>query len=249
MVGRYPDLAGKKVLITGAGSGIGAATAQRFLNEGATVFAVDINAQALAESWEQFPGDRLHQIVCDVTDYDAMISNYDKISRDHGAIDVVFANAGISIRHDLIDMSYKDWRRVIDVNLHGVFHTVMPAARIMHAAGSGSIIMMGSTNGMSAHKHYADYNVSKAGVIMLARSMALELAPVVRVNAICPGYVLTPMQKAEYTADMLRAVDQKIPLGRHADPAEVAALVAFLASSEASYLTGTQIPIDGGETA
>jgi NAD(P)-dependent dehydrogenase (short-subunit alcohol dehydrogenase family) len=249
MAGRHPDLAGKKVLITGAGSGIGAATAQRFLDEGAIVFAVDMNAQALSESWERSPGDRLHQIVGDVTDYDAMISIYDNIGRDHGAIDVVFANAGISIRHDLIDMSHKDWQRVIDVNLHGVFHTVMPAARIMHAAGSGSIIMMGSTNGMSAHKYYADYNVSKAGVIMLARSMALELAPVVRVNAICPGYVLTPMQKAEYTPDMLRAVDQKIPLGRHADPAEVAALVAFLASSEASYLTGTHIPIDGGETA
>lgn len=249
MTARHPDLSGKKILITGAGSGIGAATAQRFLDEGALVFALDVNAQALSESWQDLSESRLRPIVCDVTDHDAMVSVYDKIARDHGGIDVVFANAGISIRHSLLDMSPKDWQQVIDVNLHGVFHTVMPAARLMHAAGSGSIIIMGSTNGMNAHRYYADYNVSKAGVIMLARSMALELAPFVRVNAICPGYVLTPMQKAEYTPDMLRAVDEKIPLGRHADPAEVAALVAFLASSEASYLTGTHIPIDGGETA
>ncbi len=101
----------------------------------------------------------------------------------------------------------------------------------------------------SGHPYYADYNATKAGVIELTRSMALELAPKVRVNAVAPGYVLTPMQRAEYSDEMLEAVNQKIPLGRHAQPEEVAALFAFLASEDAAYLTGQVYVIDGGETA
>ncbi|MCK5430788.1 MAG: SDR family oxidoreductase, partial [Anaerolineales bacterium] len=105
------------------------------------------------------------------------------------------------------------------------------------------------TNGLMGYPYYADYNASKAGVIELTRSMALELAPTVRVIAVCPGYVLTPMQEAEYSPEMLEAVNRKIPLGRHATPEEIAALFAFLASDEAPYITGQHIVIDGGETA
>jgi len=113
----------------------------------------------------------------------------------------------------------------------------------------GVILMTASTNGLSGHPFYADYNASKAGVILLAKTMALELAPRVRVNAICPGYVLTPMQQAEYSQEMLDAVNASIPLGRHASPDEIAALYAFLASDEGAYFTGAVISIDGGETA
>jgi NAD(P)-dependent dehydrogenase (short-subunit alcohol dehydrogenase family) len=111
------------------------------------------------------------------------------------------------------------------------------------------ILMTASTNGLTGHEYYADYNASKAGVILLARTMALELAPTVRVNAVCPGYVLTPMQKAEYTPEMLERVNESIPLGRHAKPEELAALYAFLASDEGAYFTGAVISMDGGETA
>jgi NAD(P)-dependent dehydrogenase (short-subunit alcohol dehydrogenase family) len=113
----------------------------------------------------------------------------------------------------------------------------------------GVILNMASTNGIVGHLYYADYNATKAGVIELTKSMALELAPKVRVNAVAPGYVLTPMQRAEYTDEMLEAVNRKIPLGRHAQPEEIAGLFAFLASDDAAYMTGSVYVIDGGETA
>jgi NAD(P)-dependent dehydrogenase (short-subunit alcohol dehydrogenase family) len=119
----------------------------------------------------------------------------------------------------------------------------------MSAAEKGVIINMGSTNALVGYPFYSDYNASKAGVVELTRSMALELAPAVRVIAVCPGYVLTPMQEAEYTPEMMDAVNSKIPLRRHSKPEEVAALFAFLSSEEAPYITGQTIVIDGGETA
>jgi meso-butanediol dehydrogenase/(S,S)-butanediol dehydrogenase/diacetyl reductase len=109
-------------------------------------------------------------------------------------------------------------------------------------------LLTASTNGLDGHPLYADYNASKAGVIVLAKTLALEFAPWLRVNAVCPGYVLTPMQEAEYTPEMLEAVNADIPMNRHATVEEVAAFFAFLASSEASYITGQALAIDGGET-
>jgi meso-butanediol dehydrogenase / (S,S)-butanediol dehydrogenase / diacetyl reductase len=188
-------------------------------------------------------------LLCDVSDAQQVERAFARVDELLGGVDVLVANAGISIRQPFLEISEADWRRVLDVNLTGVFFCAQQAARRMVAADGGTILFTASTNGLTGHPLYADYNASKAGVIQLARTLALELAPSVRVNAVCPGYVLTPMQRAEYTPEMLAEVDASIPIGRHAAPEEIAALFAFLASDEGAYFTGATITVDGGEIA
>src|ERR671928_2123646 len=234
-------LEGKRVVVTGGTSGIGAATSRRFVEEGARVVSI-----ALGEE-EAIPG-LVGALRADVADPAAVAAAFARMDELLGGVDVLVANAGISVRRRFLEARPDDWRRVLAVNLEGVLVCAQEAARRMGGTG-GVILMTASTNALVGHPLYADYNASKAGVVALTRTLALELAPAVRVNCVCPGYVLTPMQEAEYTPEMLRAIDARIPLGRHARPEEVAALFAFLASDEASYITGAAIPIDGGETA
>ena len=245
---KYSELKDKKVMVTGAASGIGLATAQRFAAEGAKVFILDCNKGAISKVMDenpQFAGSCL----CDVSSEDDVIAAFKKMDRELGGIDVLISNAGISIRKDFVDISYEQWQKVIDINLNGMFLCSREAARRMKAQKSGVILMTASSNGTEGHRWYTDYNASKAGVILLTKSMALELAPDVRVNCVCPGYVLTPMQRAEYTDEMLSKVNEGIPMKRHAEPEEIGALYAFLASDDAKYITGADIRIDGGETA
>jgi NAD(P)-dependent dehydrogenase (short-subunit alcohol dehydrogenase family) len=238
----------KRVLITGGASGIGAATVERFLEEEARVIVLDrdeAGCQRLTKAYPALTG----TLVADVSDPVAVAHVFEGLDRLCGGVDVLINNAGISIRHNFVDITPEEWQKVLSVNLNGVFYMAQQAARRMLAQGGGIIINMGSTNGFIGYPYYADYNASKAGVLELTRSMALELAPTVRVVAVCPGYVLTPMQEAEYTPEMIEAVNRKIPLGRHAKPSEIAAMFAFLASDEAPYLTGHYYVIDGGESA
>jgi len=241
-------LQGKGVLVTGGASGIGAATAARFLEEGAKVCVLDWDARASAAIRKALPK-LAGTVAADVSRLAEVKEAFAEAVRLLGRVDVLINNAGISVRHAFLDITPEEWDRVLGVDLTGVFHVAQTAARHMVERGGGVILHTASTNGIVGHLFYADYNACKAGVIELTRSMALELAPKVRVNAVAPGYVLTPMQRAEYTDAMLEEVNRKIPLGRHATPEEIAGLFAYLASDDGAYLTGQVFVIDGGETA
>jgi NAD(P)-dependent dehydrogenase (short-subunit alcohol dehydrogenase family) len=243
----------KRVLITGGASGIGAATAARFLEEGSRVCVLDRDATACGQIKHELPvlGEA---IIADVTNLMEVEAAFAEAIRLMDGVDVLVNNAGISIRHKFLDITPEEWDRVIAVNLTGVFYVAQTAARHMWERfsveqGSGVILQTASTNGIMGYPLYADYNATKAGVIELTRSMALELAPRIRVCAVAPGYVLTPMQRAEYSDAMLEEVNRKIPLGRHATPQEIGALFAYLASDDAAYATGQVFTVDGGETA
>jgi meso-butanediol dehydrogenase / (S,S)-butanediol dehydrogenase / diacetyl reductase len=241
-------LEGKRVLVTGGASGIGAATAARFLEESSRVVVLDRDEKGRAEIHRQLPkiAGTVH---ADVSNLQQVQSAFAEAVRLMGAVDVLINNAGISIRHNFLDITPGEWDKILAVNLTGVFYVAQTAARHMWERGSGVILQTASTNGLVGQPFYADYNATKAGVIELTKTMALELAPKVRVCAVAPGYVLTPMQRAEYTDEMLEEVNRKVPMRRHATPEEIAALFAYLASDDAAYITGQVFTCDGGETA
>ncbi len=239
-------LKGKNVIVTGGASGIGQATAQRFLEEGCSVCVLDRSAEARARVAHELP--ELSGVLdADVSSLEQVQAAFSEAISLMGSVDVLINNAGISIRHEFLDITPEEWDQVLGVNLKGVFYMAQTAAWHMMEKGSGVILNTASTGGSRGHPHYADNCASKGGVISLTHAMALELAPVVRVNSISPGYVLTPMQRAEYSDEMLDAVNRKIPMGRHAKPEEIAALFAYLASEDAAYATGHDYVMDGAE--
>ena len=238
----------KRVLITGGAGGIGFATARRFLDEGARVAILDRVATACQRAREGLPA-LSGILLADVSDDSSVARAFEQLDSLFGGLDILINNAGISIRHSFVNITPEEWRAVISVNLNGVFYVAQQAARRMLAGEGGVILNMGSTNGLAGYHYYADYNASKAGVIGLSRSMALELGPKIRVNAICPGFIMTPMQEVEYTMEMRQAFEIKVPLRKLGRPEDVAALFAFLASDEGAFITGQTLVIDGGEIA
>ena len=240
-------LSGKRVIITGGSTGIGAAIASRFLGEDAqvAVWCRNLNnaRQIKKELWA------LADVVCvDIADAPEVDAAFQHSLSALGGLDVMICNAGISVRNDFLDIERADFDRVMRVNVHGVFYASQLAARHMMKKTGGTILITASTAGVVGYRHYADYNASKGAVLSMMRTMAIELAPKVRVNAINPGYTSTPMQDAEYTPEMLRKVNDIIPMRRHGRPEEIAGLYVYLASDEATYASGGVFTFDGAES-
>jgi NAD(P)-dependent dehydrogenase (short-subunit alcohol dehydrogenase family) len=238
--------AGKAAVITGGASGIGLATARRLAAEGARVVIGDVNADALAGAAKEL-GDAALCLPCDVRSEDDVEALMAAAERQFGGVHVAFANAGVGSLGLITEASAAEWTRVLDVNLIGPMLTVKHAARAM--AGGGSIVMTASLNAVQPAAAMAAYCCAKAAVAMLAQVAALELGPRgIRVNAIGPGLVRTPLTEALWlTPALIDEFADNTPLAVATTADDVAGLVAFLASDDASSITGTLQLVDGGE--
>lgn len=236
------------IVVTGGASGIGFSIAKRLSRAGKKVIVLDINKVALKKSVEEL-GTQVVGYHCDVSDEFSVEQTLDDIFRNQGNIAVLVNNAGISINKSLSTTTLEDWNKVMDTNLTGIFLTTKSFVKQLNDTDNGLIINIASVSGMVGMPNYLAYNVSKAGVIELTKSLAIELAPQFRVNAICPGYVLTSMQEKEYTPAELESCAESNPLKRLARPDEIAAMVEYLISVDATYINGSALVIDGGEIA
>jgi 3-oxoacyl-[acyl-carrier protein] reductase len=248
-------LKGKRAVITGAGQGIGRAIAQRFAEEGCRLLLSDIRPEPLetAAGGLRELGAEVYTIVGDVSSPADAQRVAERAAEVWGAVDILANNAGISNAAHFFDLSLAQWQRMLDVNLTGVFLMSQHVGRLIEKAGGGAIVNMSSTNGLVAEAELAHYNASKGGVTLLTKSMAIDLASRnIRVNAVCPGFIRTPMTEAfaemaggaGFFADYVNA---SIPLKRPGLPHEVAACFAFLASDDASFITGETLVVDGGQ--
>jgi 3-oxoacyl-[acyl-carrier protein] reductase len=245
---------GSRVVVTGGASGIGEATAARFLAEGADVLVVDRDVQAMHAARERLvsvdPGVKLHTCAADVS-APADVERMAATCRDTlGGVDVLISNAGISFDEEyFLDIPLEHWTQMIEVNLTSGFLVCQALGRLMvEQDAGGAILLTSSTNGLVAEDRYAHYNASKAGIALLAKSLAVELGPHgIRVNAVCPGYIVTPMAQAIDGPEHMAAYQASLPLRRLGRPEDVAAAFAFLASSDAAFITGETLVIDGGQ--
>jgi NAD(P)-dependent dehydrogenase (short-subunit alcohol dehydrogenase family) len=245
-------LIGKTAMITGAGSGIGLAVAERFLAEGARVIFADRNADSVAEAVGD--RDRARTATVDITDEASVITAFDELIAAEWAPDVVVANAGVQLFGQdapIADVPLAAWQRTIDTNLTGTFLTVRQAVRVMLGRGGGSIIVTGSPTGLNGEgKDFAAYSSSKAGIHGLARAVAAAYAAAgIRVNTVVPGYTETPLVTAISGDAASRAsIVSRIPLGRPGTADDVVGIMVYLASDESRYATGSIFRVDGGMT-
>lgn len=244
------ELRGRVALVTGAANGIGRGIVERLLQDGVKVVGLDIEESAVqAVAAEVGLPDQFEPVAGDISNRSDVARAVGRAVERFGSLDILAANAGIADGELFLDIDEQSWRRIVDVNLTGTFLCMQEAARVMAPRGKGAIVATSSTNGFYVEANLAHYNATKGGIDALIRSAALDLAAFgIRVNGVAPSMVKT--RAAFITHDPVGGPEylKRVPMGRFADPAEIAAAVAFLASDQASYLTGQTLVLDGGLT-
>jgi meso-butanediol dehydrogenase/(S,S)-butanediol dehydrogenase/diacetyl reductase len=251
---RSGRLAGKVALITGAASGIGWATAERFVQEGAIAILADRDTDKLAQrlSGLQAQDNRHRAMTLDVSSEEQWIRATQEIDGEFGRLDVLVNNAGIGYFRSIAEMTYQEWRTILAVNLDSVFLGTKYALPLLGRSGKGSIVNVSSIRGLVAGPNTGAYCASKAGVRLFTKSTALECAAMgngVRANSVHPGVIETPMSAQALDEATKLERSKTIPVRRFGQPAEIAAAIVFLASDESSYMTGSEVTVDGGYTA
>ena len=249
---------GKRVVVTGAAQGMGRAIAGEFLKEGARVVLSDINSESVTETAKMLTGGdgRASALRCDVTSSSDVTEMVNQAVEILGGVDVLVNNAGTVTMKSCVDLTDEDWDLVMDVNAKGVFLCTRAILPEMLKQGHGSIVNVASQAGKRGYKLFSHYCASKAAVIVFTKAVALEVAPTVRVNSVCPGIVNTDMMEREYaweeamTGEAKESIQRRwmsgIPMGRFQEPVHVARVVLFLASDDASEMTGQAINVTGG---